>query len=109
MIKLKHSFQTKAQMPTAAKPKNKYEEVIDAMMRDEVLKKKPELKDILGFKNNLEKRQAILSATCTFRVAPAASFRLSLKPDIDRMTGQDESGFDDDMPKIGGAWSDTRD
>lgn len=43
--------------------------------------------------------------------APAASFKLLLKPDIDRMTGQgDESkGFDDDAPKVGGAWSDTRD
>jgi len=56
-------------MPTPEE-KNKYEEVIDAMMRDEVLKKtKPELKDILGrsFKNNLEKRQAILSVLDTDR------------------------------------------
>jgi len=45
-------------------------------------------------------------------VAPAASFKLLLKPDIDRMTGQGgEQGnsWEQDTPQLGGAWSDTRD
>ena len=44
--------------------------------------------------------------------APAASFKLLLKPDIDRMTGQGgEQGnsWEQDTPQLGGAWSDTRD
>ena len=41
--------------------------------------------------------------------APSASFKVMLRQDIDELTGAGHQDHDEDSPRVGGAWNDTRD